>query len=258
MQVKSLKKGKKNTYILTTDKNQELLLFDDIIVKYELLPNKIILETDLNKIIEENNQLEAYYKTISYLNSKMRSKKEIQKFLEQKDYSKPTINIVIEKLEKERYLNEERYIEAFINDEFRFHSTGPFKIKKKLLDLGLPEEQIEQGLNKISKENWQEKLEKLYQKKANSNHHDSLEKGKLKCQQYFYQLGYPLNWLQEIENKITWQEDEKLIEKEYDKLARKLSRKYTQKELIFQIKKKLYEKGFTKEQIDSITKNSNF
>ena len=42
------------------------------------------------------------------------------------------------------------------------------------------------------------------------------------------------------------------LKKEYEKLYRKISRKYQGEELKFQVKRKLYEKGFSKEEITNI------
>jgi len=251
MKIENIKKSKKNTYQITIDQ-KEYLLYDDIIIKYGLLPKKEISKQDLEDINRENKELEAYYFSLKQLEKRLRSKKEINTLLSQKEYSLKTIEQTIRKLEAEGYLNESKYIEAYLNDAFRFTSDGPFKIKRKLLDLGNQEDAIEKELNNFSKQDWCQKLEKLFQKKANSKHNEGIYKWKTKCEIYFYNLGYPKEWIEEISSRHDWQEKENLIDQEYNKLFRKWSRKLSGEQLLLQIKRKLYEKGFQKEQIEQI------
>lgn len=254
MIIKQLKKGKKNTYEITFQDGNKEIFYDDLIVKYNLLPKKEINEKEWNQIKKENENLESYYVAIHYLTTKLRTKKEIKNQLEKQNFSKETITNTIARLEKEEYLNEEIYIRSFINDGIRFSNDGPLKLKKKLQDNGLKESKIEEIFLEFPKEVWLPKLEKTFQKKANSHHTDGLEKWQWKCIQYLVLLGYPKEWVVEILPHIEWKKDERIIEKEYEKLKRKLSRKYMGNELEFQIKRKLYEKGFSKEEIEEIIK----
>lgn len=251
MKIEKLKKGKKNTYLLTID-SKEILLYDDLIVKYGLLPKKEITEKKLEDIRKENNSLEAYYIAIKQITTRLRTKNELKTILEKKEYSKDVINETLILLEKEGYLNEEKYIQAYLNDAFRFSNDGPYKIKRKLIELGTSENNIETSFLRISKDDWIKKLQKLFIKKASSKHHDSKIKWQQKCETYFYNLGYPKDWIEGISKNFTWQEDTTIIKKEYEKLYRKISRKYQGEELKFQVKRKLYEKGFSKEEITNI------
>ena len=55
-------------------------------------------------------------------------------------------------------------------------------------------------------------------------------------------------------SKINWTQDDTILKKEQEKLYRKLSRKYSGKELEFQINHRLYLKGFQKEEIEALKK----
>ncbi|MCI8575262.1 MAG: hypothetical protein HFI09_02200 [Bacilli bacterium] len=254
MTIKNLKKGKKNTYEITFQDGLKYLFYDDIIVKYSLIPKKELTDKELKEIINENEKLESYYLAIQLLNSKQRTKKEITIYLKRKNFSQESIDLTIARLEKEGYLKESTYIRSFLNDGFRFTNDGPLKLKRKLLENDLSEALIDEVFNEIEKDLWLEKLAKIYQKKADSHHTDGLEKWKYKCLQYLKQLGYPIEWINEITSKITWKEDASLIQKEKEKLNRKLSRKYQGNELEFQINHRLYLKGFSKEEIAALKK----
>ena len=103
MEIKQIKKGKKNTYCLLLDNHIEEIFYDDIIVKYSLIPKKKLTLIELQQIKQENNTLESYYQSIEYLTLRLRSKKEMKLYLEKKGYEKLTIQKTIEKLEKEGY-----------------------------------------------------------------------------------------------------------------------------------------------------------
>lgn len=56
-------------------------------------------------------------------------------------------------------------------------------------------------------------------------------------------LGYNKSAVDEVVGKITFSVDKDLAKKEYDKLYRKYSQKYSGSELEYRIKQKLYQKG---------------
>ena len=103
MKINKFKKVGKNKYKVIFD-NTELTLFEDIILKYELLTRKDIDVDLIDKIIEENRWYEAYDMALSYIEIKMRNKREIIKYLERKMYNEKIINNVIHKLEELIYL----------------------------------------------------------------------------------------------------------------------------------------------------------
>lgn len=56
-----------NKYKVTLSNNENYLLYDDVIVKYELLRKKDFDEKFLDELVTYNNQLEAYYFAIKYI-----------------------------------------------------------------------------------------------------------------------------------------------------------------------------------------------
>ena len=70
MNINKFKKLKSNTYKLTLDNKEELTLYDDTIIKYNLLVNKEI--KDLEEIVKYNKSIEAYYVALKYITRKIR------------------------------------------------------------------------------------------------------------------------------------------------------------------------------------------
>ena len=59
--------------------------------------------------------------------------------------------------------------------------------------------------------------------------------------------GYSYDIIQKVINNYEFGNDSLLAKKEYDKLYKKLSRKYSGSELAYKIKEKLYQKGLSYE-----------
>ncbi len=123
MKILKYKKDKGNIYKVITEKG-EYKLYDDIIIKYELLLKEEISKKELDDIVKENNLLKAYYDSIKSISTKMRSAKELRDILRKKEYSEDEIKVTIEKLKKEGYLNSKIYIEAYIHDRLALYMEG--------------------------------------------------------------------------------------------------------------------------------------
>lgn len=261
MKIKSFKKLKDNRYKIKIENEEDIILYDDIILKYGLLLTKKITEKELNVIQKENTSLECYYKAIKYLAGKNRSKKEVISYLKRFQYESKDIDYAIMKLEEKNYLNEDNYLTAYINDQIHLTNNGPLKIKRKLIDLGLTESDIDIKLNQVDNKIWQEKLEKIINKKVSSNKKDGANKIKEKILYNCINEGFKKEDILNILEKIQMPNNSNALEKEANKLYIKLSRKYENKELYFQLKGKLLTKGFEfqeiEEVIDKIKKTSN-
>ena len=244
MKVRKFKKVGKNKYKVFFD-NTELLLFEDIILKYELLTKDV--DTDeLDKIIEENRWYEAYDMALSYIEVKMRNKNEIVKYLEKKMYDNNVINDVINKLESLGLLDSKKYISAYINDKVNLSSDGPYKIKSSLVDLGFKENEIEDYLYKIDNNIWSSKLDKLILKKKNIMKSKSYYMFINKMKNDLYNLGYDKDMIDEKLSKINYESD--AINKDYEKCERKF--KGDKNKII----NSLLRKGYSYEEINYLIK----
>ena len=163
MIITEYKKAKNNQYELTLSNNTSIILYEETIIKRNLLINKNISQTELNLIIKENNKLEAYYITINYLNKKMRTEFEVKEYLLKKDYNKIIIDNTIAMLKKQGYIDDDKYINSYISDQYNLTNNGPDKIKYNLIKLGINESKI------IINQDFNLKIRKIIDKKVNIN-----------------------------------------------------------------------------------------
>lgn len=248
MKIEKYKKQGKGKYKITLEDNSEITLYEDVIIKNELLIKKDIDLSLIEKVIEDNQIYEAYDKALSLIEKKLRTEKEIRLVLDDMGFNSRLVNEVVERLINERYIDDKRYIEAYINDKINLTNYGPFKISKCLSDAGIENEYIEEYLSAIDDNVWKERINKLISKKTPSLKGKSSYMIKNKLNQYLFDLGYQKDFITEAIESIKLDE-EVALKKEMSKAYDKLSKKYTGEELNRQIKNYLYRKGF---KVDSI------
>ena len=76
------------------------------------------------------------------------------------------VDEIIEKLISENYLDDERFVNAYISDKFRINKWGKVKMRYYLRMKGIKNEIIENGLNNIDEERYKKVLIKTMKDKA--------------------------------------------------------------------------------------------
>ncbi len=242
MKIIKFKKIGKNKYQVFFD-NDEIVLFEDVILKYNLLSIKDLSLDLLNKILEDNTFYEIYNYALYYIDIKMRNEKELTEYLKKKNYDENIIDKVIIRLRKEGYLDDKKYVRAYINDKVNLSLYGPFKIKNELLKLNLDENTIEEYLNTISDEIWLDKINKIIEKKVRLNKKLSGNYLKQKISEDLYYLGYDKDLYLDLIESLDI-EDNNTLEFEYKKVYKKYKDKYKNEKLKRMTITYLVKKGF--------------
>lgn len=251
MKILKYKKCKDNKYSIEFDNDISIKLYDDVIVKYELLRIKNIDDDLFKEVTSYNDKLEAYYKSLKYITKKIRTEKEIVKYLE-KDYDKKTIDETIERLKKDNYINNDLYLKSFIMDQVHLSNNGPLKIKDSLCKLGFREDEVNPYLDKIDEDVWINKIDKLILKKINANHQYGNNRLKEKIVYDIGNMGFYKSIIIDRLDRVEFKDTDVILEKEYNKVLNKLSKKYEGSCLDYQIKIKLMQKGFSSIEIDNL------
>lgn len=246
MEIVKFKKLKGNLYEIVLDNGLSFKLYDDVIVKYNLLVNKRFDDKFFMVVTSYNDSLDAYYTCIKYLNTKMRSEVELRKYLDKKGISKEVCDKTIDRLKKSGYLNRELYIKSYVADAFNFSNNGPVKIMKSLNALGFSDEEVKPFLDL----DFDSKAIKLIDKKLKSNKL-SASNFRMHISNYLVNLGYPKEVFSEYLMGVHVNDDGNL-EKDYNMLMRKYSKKYSGDKLKYFIKGKLYQKGYSLEKIGEV------
>ena len=248
MKIIKYKKARNGKYSVFLDDGREFLFYEEIILKYDLLLKKEILEKDINDINQSNLEYDVYYVALNCIKNKYRSTYELRELLRRKEYPEEMIDMAIEKLTKQGYLNDRNYTKSYINTQMITTNHGPNRIKGDLEKKKISSDIINEEIEAYSEEDQIEKIKKVidYRMKINRS------RGGVVLQKKIYNdcliLGYDSSIISSVMNQYTFTNYTDLAKKEYDKLYRKLSSKYSGYELEKRIKKKLYMKGLSYEE----------
>jgi len=254
MKIEKIIKTNNGKYKVELDNKEKIVTYDDVIINNNLLYKKEIDSEILNKINNDTSYYNIYNKVIKYINIRLRSEKEINLYLDKIGVKEEKENI-IKNLKKDNMINDRVFSRSYINDKFNFSNYGINKIRKDLLEHNISKEVIEEELLIITNEDIINKLRKYVLKKSKVNK-KSLYLFKQKMINELINLGYDLDDINLVLSEIKQNDD--VLEKNYNIIYNKLSKKYEDEELIFKVKQKLFQKGFNKDEIEEYIKKRNF
>ena len=113
---------------------------------------------------------EALNRVASYCSAAEHCRAEVNEKLQRWRIAYETIARILERLETEKYIDDERYCRAFVNDKFRFAKWGKMKITQALYMKKIPREVTYRYLNNIDREEYLAILGDLIAAKRKSIH----------------------------------------------------------------------------------------
>jgi len=138
---------------------------EDVVVKYRLLKGTVITDQLQQEVLAEEELNGAYRYAIRYIGRAMRSAKEIQNKLKEKGYTPEAIQYVVEKMRREKYVDDELYAAALTKQRLQMNKKGPLWIRRELKHKGIDKSQIEEALSEWSKDDEQEQAWALASKR---------------------------------------------------------------------------------------------
>lgn len=107
---------------------------------------------------------------------------------------------IINQLYAEKFIDEGRFAESFVRGKFNNNNWGKTKISWELKQKGISEFNIKKGLESISIEEYQAKLEKLYHRKHSDYSGKGLKDYQLhqKVSNYLVQKGFEFNLINQF------------------------------------------------------------
>ena len=250
MIINKLIKQKNNKYKIITD-DVEIITYDNVILEYELLYKKSIDKETYENILKDTSFYDIYNKTVKYILKRLRSEFEIRNYLVRYNMSHNDIEKIISKLKDINLINDKEYVKSYINDKVYLDKCGINKIRNHLSNQNIDLHIIEEELSKIDNNVLDDNLKKIILNKLKHNKKYSNYEIKNKIMNEMISQGYDKDKVIEIiESNI--QEDSNIINKEYIKIYNKLSKKYSGNELLYNVKQKLYQRGFESERITEL------
>lgn len=248
MKILRYKKGAKGLYKVELEDGRVLSLYEDVILRYELLLKKEIPEESLEEINQYNLECDVYAVALGSIKSRFKSVYDLREFLIKKEYPLELIDKAIDKLMKQGYLNDQVFAKSYINDQIITTLKGPRKIEKELADKHVDSKIIQDEIVLFDEEMQKERLQKLIERALKSNRTRGGAVLKQKICNDLKLLGYDSEIIYISIQNYSFDNDRNIAKREYDKLYRRLSRKYSGSELERKIREGLYQKGLTYEE----------
>lgn len=162
------KKGN-NNYNIYLDNNKKITINEDVILKHKLLYKKEIDEFLLEEIIKDNNNYDIYNKCVKYIGVRLRSINEIREYMQRKNVEDSLLEDTINKLIKNKLLDDEIFTKAFIKDKLNFTTMGPYRIELELKKHHIDNNIISKYINDIDYNILENKINKQITKLIKSN-----------------------------------------------------------------------------------------
>lgn len=109
---------------------------------------------------------EAYTKMAQLCSRSEQCSIDIRKKIAAYEIVAEAIDEIIAKLKAEKFLDDDRYVKAYISDKFRLNKWGRIKMRYYLKAKGLPDNVIEKGLSEIDEIEYKRALLATMKEKA--------------------------------------------------------------------------------------------
>jgi len=117
----------------------------------------------------ENREIvikEAYTKMAQLCSRSEQCSADIRKKMVAYEIMDELVEEIISKLKEEKFLDDERYVKAYISDKFRLNKWGKIKMRYYLKAKGLHDSIIEKGLQEINDDQYKKVLISTLKEKA--------------------------------------------------------------------------------------------
>ena len=248
MKILKYKKERNGKYLVTMDDGRNFLFYEEVILQFDLLLKKEILDQDLTMIQDKNMEYDVYYVALNIIKKKYKSTYELKEYLEHKEYPEDLIEKAINLLAKQGYLDDQQYARSYIHIQMDTTMHGPIRIMNELIAKKIDSSIIYEELEVFTEEIQKEKIAKIIEKGIKTYHSRGGLVLKQKIVEDLKTMGYEFSLISNVIDAYHFSNNQDLARKEYQKWYKKLSKKYVGNELEYRIKEKLYQKGFVYEE----------
>ena len=224
MEIKRIVKQKKEMYQVHFDDGRTLKVHEESLVRYMLMPGKVIEDDEFEALTKSIQFDQAYTKALKYISYKLRSNQEVYRYLSE-DFEDNIVKETLTRLTDEGYLNDDQYAIALRNTLLNTTDKGPGHLVRELKKQGLSEHIIMRETDAFDGLIDDERMNKLKDKFLKS-HRGSYMQFKQKLQEKLIQRGYQKHHMEMIVFDDDFDEKhyfEKDFEKYYNKYRRKES-----------------------------------
>ena len=183
-------KKNKERFNIYLDEEYAFAIDMSILIKYSLRKDMLLDDETIDDILKSEEKISVYNYGISVLSRAAKSEYELRLKMKDKGFDSRLIDNAINTLKEQKYLDDERYCEMFINDKINISKHGTLKIKEALYFKGIDKEIIEEKIKSISVEEEEERAFVLGQKKLFSIKEEDTRKKGIRLSNYLIGRGF--------------------------------------------------------------------
>ncbi|PNY22811.1 Regulatory protein RecX [Streptococcus parauberis] len=250
MKISKIEK-KKRLYLVEMDDSEKLYVTEDTIVRFMLSKGMTITADQLRQIQKFAHYSHGKNLALYHISFQVRTKNEVKKYLEKHEIDSATIEQVITDLEKDKWLDDRKYVESYVRQNELNGDKGPMILKQKLMQKGISSHYIEQELQNNDFTEIADKVANKIIKKFQGKLPPKALQDKLT--QQMVSKGFSFDQIKSVKATFDFNEyddnTDDLLGKELEKAYRKYSRKYDGYDLKQRLFQALYRKGFDSDDI---------
>jgi len=174
----------------------------NIMIKYGLSKNMELEDGFISDILIQEQKIKAYNYAISVISRASKSEKQLILKMSGKGYDEELINVTLDKLKLNKYIDDDDYSERFIRDKINFSKYGKLKIKEALYNKGIARETIDEKLSLISSDDEFERAYELAAKKLKILANEGPLKKKMKLSNFLINKGFDYDTVKNVISKL--------------------------------------------------------
>lgn len=228
------------------------------LLKFSLTKGTELTQDTIREIEQETQYQNVYQKALHFLNFKLRTAKEVYEKLEKLEVSDEVINQVLQQLMDHGFINDQFYAESYVRENFALQKKGPKAVAFELKKKGVNDFIIQKALAEFDEATQLEQAIEIAQKYVDRQGNAPVKTVKQKVYGFLMQRGYDLDIVQSVISELTFEKqeenEEELVMKQGERILKTLLSKYaaTDSQVWYQLKGKLYQKGFSSSAIDGV------
>lgn len=152
--ITSVEKQKRAKYRYNIFLNEEYAfsVHEDILIKHRLVKGESVDQQDLEKIIQDEEQNNAYMKALRAIGRRPHSSSELKRKLKESGYESSVIDWVIEKLASQNYLNDQEFAQMWTDSRIISQKKGRNLVRQELQQKGIDKEFVKHAMENINPE----------------------------------------------------------------------------------------------------------
>lgn len=152
-----------------------------------------ISDEELKEFMEKEDIEKAYKKALGYVSKSLKTSKEVRDYLYKHKIAKDLHDEIIFKLEDLGLVDDERYLEIYLEEKFNYSTDGAIKIKNKLYQKGFKSSDVDPHLEKYRELEF-ENLHKAIESRLKSKKNDD----KNKVIRYLLSKGFEYSMISDV------------------------------------------------------------